>query len=288
MATGNVSRCDIFHRGEAVPFMTGAVASTAMDRFSRGEAFPAMIEAGGTAQSAVATPATATWAVAGAVLTAALTLVAAPATATWAAVTPSVSGTLTITATPATATWSAPAATLTPGALVFSVSPAAGIWRAPGAGILGGDLILPPLGEYTGTLIGGESDRLVGDYSDFLLKVTRGSDKAFRFTVYDRLTGLPADISAFQKFYFTAKRSLSDADADAVIRLTSADNEGLTVVGPGIGLVGGVVPGAATVALPARRLWLFADAEARDGDGVVKPIMAGRVLIVSDVSQDDP
>lgn len=122
------------------------------------------------------------------------------------------------------------------------------------------------------------------DFDDFSVRLRRGDGdlRQGKWTVTDAVSGTAVDLSTWQKFYFTAKRSLSDADTDAVIRLTSMD--GLDITAAAAGVIYLVVPRSATVDLPARRARLYADLQGKDAAGQIVTLAAGLVTVLPDVS----
>lgn len=88
-------------------------------------------------------------------------------------------------------------------------------------------------------------------YEDFTITMTRGDDRAFQFTVTDRVTGDPVDLTNYTNIELLGKKRLGDPDLSAVINLTVGS--GITVTTPSAGLLTFEVPKAQSNALGNRR-----------------------------------
>lgn len=93
-------------------------------------------------------------------------------------------------------------------------------------------------------------------YKDFTIEMTRGDDRAFQFTVKDKVTGNPIDLTNYSKLCFLAKKRVTDAEAAAIVNLTMG--AGITATNPVGGVLTFEVPRAQTNALGNRRHQLLA------------------------------
>lgn len=114
-----------------------------------------------------------------------------------------------------------------------------------------------------------------------LLSMTQGDKHTFDVALTDA-AGAPLDLTSVD-ITFTAKRRLSDADADALIQKTTAS--GITVdADPTTGLATLVIDAADTVGLASGPA-LFWDLQIDDGAGDVRTPLSGRLAIASDVTR---
>lgn len=121
------------------------------------------------------------------------------------------------------------------------------------------------------------------DYSDFTQVITRSDTHRFRFTVKDKLTLLPIDITSFPQFWVTSKKNLFDADADAVFQLTLG--HGITLITPSAGLAEVAIAPANTSSLDFRKYNLFTDIQMKDTSGGIWTLARGIVQVIADVTR---
>lgn len=121
-------------------------------------------------------------------------------------------------------------------------------------------------------------------YDGPTITIRRGDTNEGRFFVKDKLTGLPLDLTGWQKFWFTAKRSLEDSDGGAVIDLSSPSG-GLVVSSPTTGQIDFKMAPAVTSGLGALELTFYYDVQGKTPAGEIKTILAGRLKYCPDVRQ---
>lgn len=121
-------------------------------------------------------------------------------------------------------------------------------------------------------------------YDGPTITIRRGDTNEGRFFVKDKNTALPIDLSSWQKFWFTAKRTLEDADGTALIDLSSPSG-GLVVSSPTTGQVDFKIAPAVTSGLGASELTLFYDFQGKTPAGDIKTLLAGRLKYCPDVRQ---
>lgn len=109
----------------------------------------------------------------------------------------------------------------------------------------------------------------------------RGDDVTFDVEVTD--DGDPVPLDTATSIRFTAKRSLEDADADAVLALSLGD--GITVDVAETHIAHLVIPAASTDQLQAPT-YLVWDIEVTDEDGLIHTVAEGLLHITADVTRD--
>jgi hypothetical protein len=137
------------------------------------------------------------------------------------------------------------------------------------------------------------------------LEITRNDDESFEFTILDptRVTpeypqGVPVNLSG-AAIRFTAKRSILDDDASAVIRLDNGSLHGVTITDALNGVCVVDIPASATAGItpPAGlspeslRNWraqLVWDLQVRTSGGKTFTPLSGLLLVVPDVSISSP
>lgn len=122
------------------------------------------------------------------------------------------------------------------------------------------------------------------DFADFDLTIPLGDDYRFRITVTLKATGLPANLTGYQKFWFTAKRSWSDADLAAILAKDS-DGNGVTVSDALNGIVEIRLNAADTAALPNRRQKLYGELQMKDGTGFLESPVRGMLNLLPQLTQ---
>jgi hypothetical protein len=111
--------------------------------------------------------------------------------------------------------------------------------------------------------------------------IKRGDDYALDVPVVDTVTGDPLDITG-TRFWFTAKRSLFDADVDAVIAKDTTT--GITIIdGPG-GRARIFIDAADTEALTKRSVLRY-DVQWEDTDGGIHTVDSGDLVVELDVTR---
>jgi hypothetical protein len=116
----------------------------------------------------------------------------------------------------------------------------------------------------------------MADFDDFSLEMVRGTYYRYRVTITVAATGLPQDLTGFQKFTSSAKRWYGDLDADAVFVKTSTAGA-ITVVNAALGIIEVALQPADTSGLPNRRTRLFVDAKCLDP--VAHPLVPARGIL---------
>lgn len=121
----------------------------------------------------------------------------------------------------------------------------------------------------------------MSDYADFTWTIRRGTTEYRDFAI--TTDGEATNLTGYTQ-WFTVKRRLSDADADAVFQLT--DSAGITTVSA----VGGtgyltVLPEHTEGLVNVRQVF-FADHFAQSGAGQVFPLESGLVVVLP--SAKDP
>lgn len=112
-------------------------------------------------------------------------------------------------------------------------------------------------------------------------KIRRGDDYEFDIPIVDQVTGLPVDITGTE-FWFTAKRRLFDADADAVISKDMAT--GIAIIDAPGGRARVFIDAADTVSL-YKRTTLRYDVQWKDADGRIHTVDTGDLLVELDVTR---
>jgi hypothetical protein len=122
----------------------------------------------------------------------------------------------------------------------------------------------------------------MADYNDFAFEMWRGDSESIAAAI--TVSGVAVDITN-ASLRFTAKRALTDTDANAVFTRT---------IGTGI-TVTNAIGGLATIALiPANTLsltvptLLYCDFQLQDVPGNVSTLTTGTILVKLDVSQTAP
>lgn len=121
----------------------------------------------------------------------------------------------------------------------------------------------------------------MADYSDFSRILTQGDIHIFQFRVTEEVAGGAVDISAWQGFWLTAKRSLAEADP-GLFQL--ALGSGLSIIDAPTGLVEAAVAGSLTSSLARRRQVLFSDIQGRDAQGNTWTLLRGKFTILPQVT----
>lgn len=114
-------------------------------------------------------------------------------------------------------------------------------------------------------------------WDDFEITMTRGDDRAFRFTVKDSVTGDPINLTGYTDHRFLAKKRVEDDDADAIVDLTTG--AGITVADAAGGVLNFEVPTAQTGSLGDRRHQLLAIFRTENAAAKIKTVRRG-VLVV--------
>ncbi|MBA2505076.1 MAG: hypothetical protein H0V29_03930 [Thermoleophilaceae bacterium] len=110
------------------------------------------------------------------------------------------------------------------------------------------------------------------------LSIMRGDSKTWTFTLVDEdAVALPALTNA----WFTAKRQLRDADANAVFQLTL----GVGIVDDGGGVIRVTAAGTATAALPGAPVNLHYDLQVKPTGGAVQTALYGALAVQPDVTR---
>lgn len=140
-------------------------------------------------------------------------------------------------------------------------------------------------------------------FTGFTIAMWRGDTHRFKFVVklYDPAldpalhSELPStsdpmviqDITAWQGFWFTAKRRIKDVDADAVIALDDATVGGIERSEPLQGECLVTLLPEYTDSLPSgsRDITLFCDIQGVDANGDVFTLLTGEILLHSDVTR---
>jgi len=115
-------------------------------------------------------------------------------------------------------------------------------------------------------------------YEDFEITMTRGDERAVRFTVIDtNNSSQPVDLTGYTNLQFLAKKRFSDLDAAAVVNLTMGS--GLTVTNASGGVIDLETPRAQTNALANRRHQLPAILRGDNASGKRKTIQRGLLVV---------
>lgn len=117
------------------------------------------------------------------------------------------------------------------------------------------------------------------------LSMTRGDDESFDVVVKTK-AGVVVDITDMD-LRFTAKRAVSDLDADAVIVKTTEAGEGITVTSAVAGEARIDIDAADTDGL-TRTTRLIWDLQGTDQTGAVRTLARGTLRIAADVSRTAP
>lgn len=113
------------------------------------------------------------------------------------------------------------------------------------------------------------------------LEMFRGDTKTFDVfaTKPDPTIGTPTPIDlTAAKIWFTAKRTPTDADLNAVVALVSTGS-GITVVSAAAGQMRIAVPGASTNGLPDDPISLLYAVKVREASGVLTTVQSGALLV---------
>jgi hypothetical protein len=113
------------------------------------------------------------------------------------------------------------------------------------------------------------------DWQDFLIEPDRGNTCFLDWAV--TVNKLPQPITGWT-IWFTAKRRLTDSDAQAVIQKSTVSG-GVTISNAAGGLGFVTLQPADTTALVEARLSLWADLKAKDGAGQLFTLAKGRLTI---------
>ena len=97
---------------------------------------------------------------------------------------------------------------------------------------------------------------------------------------------VPIDLTT-GKAWFTAKRTLNDLDANAVIQL-STTTSGVILLAAPLGIVRVTIPPLATTSLPNDPVALQYDIQVSDAAGVVTTIQKGLLMVEPDVTLTTP
>lgn len=110
------------------------------------------------------------------------------------------------------------------------------------------------------------------------LTINQGDDQAISIFVEDETTGQPQDITGW-KFYFTAKRRITDSDDDAVLKKDVTDH-----IDPTEGL--SAIPlTAAETKVVDEGVYLY-DVQAKDELGnIITLVNCGRCIVIPEVTQ---
>lgn len=114
------------------------------------------------------------------------------------------------------------------------------------------------------------------------IELRRGDDRILTVTV-PPVGGVPVDLSTCQQVTFTAKRSLVDDDADAVLRYDLSDGIAVDVDDTAVALI--TVPAADSDILEAPALFVW-DVEIVDVDGLTATVADGYLRLVPDVTRE--
>jgi hypothetical protein len=116
-----------------------------------------------------------------------------------------------------------------------------------------------------------------------IYKMTRGDDRTIAGTLESG--GVAVDITGYT-LWFTAKRKLSDADASAVIRLsTDGGIGGISVISAAAGTFTISIAASLTASLPdVMQTELFYDFQIRNAAGAVQTLSKGRLIVEYDVT----
>lgn len=120
----------------------------------------------------------------------------------------------------------------------------------------------------------------MADYQDFTFQMWRGDTEVFDAAI--TVSGVAVNITGCS-LTFTAKRSLTDADADAVLQLTTTGGAIVITNGPG-GLCTISVASADTSALTVPTL-CYCDLQLVDTLGNVSTTATGTLMIKVDVTE---
>lgn len=111
----------------------------------------------------------------------------------------------------------------------------------------------------------------------------RGDTRFLDLVVTNLSTGAAQNIAG-ATFWFTAKKSLTDTDANAFIKKDNAGTGGVTITDAAAGKVRVTISPADTLAL-TRNTALFWDVQAKDPAGNEYTIDAGIMLVTLDSTQ---
>jgi hypothetical protein len=98
----------------------------------------------------------------------------------------------------------------------------------------------------------------------------------------------PVDLTGSVEIWFTAKRSFTDLDDDAVIRLGTLNTglSGITVTDAANGRARVIIPAAATAGLEPGTVFLVYDVQLLELDGTLTTVDSGRLALVDQVTRD--
>lgn len=124
-------------------------------------------------------------------------------------------------------------------------------------------------------------------YTDFAHVMTKGDTAKPEFTVKDRATGAVQNIAAWTAFRLTAKRAVTDTDAQAVFAKTLAGG-GITVVSAPGGVIRATINPADTSPLEWSGYLLFVDVQGIDAFGGTWTLAKGTLEVQPDTSRTSP
>lgn len=116
-----------------------------------------------------------------------------------------------------------------------------------------------------------------------ILAATRGDNETYQLTILDA-AGAAMDITSVLEIWFTAKSSLDDADADAVIAKTKTGG-GITIIDGPTGRADVALLPADTAGLAARRLELHWDCQVKAASGAITTVDSGTLVVSPDVTR---
>jgi hypothetical protein len=116
----------------------------------------------------------------------------------------------------------------------------------------------------------------------------RGDTYAFDIQVTKRSAGseigVPENITDW-KLWFTAKRTYSDWDSMAAVRLSSEPNDGIIFIDPVNGKAEITIPPVKTVGYPDGPVVLVYDVQAKDTNGRIFTVEGGTLTVIPDVTR---
>lgn len=118
-------------------------------------------------------------------------------------------------------------------------------------------------------------------FDDFTETMTRGDSHPIRFTV--EINQVPQDITDWSKFWFTAKRRPSDADAAAIIALTTPTDIAIIDAPNGV-LEVRIQPSHTSTIAAGTHLRLVADLQGRDPNDDLFTLAKGVLVIEPDAT----
>lgn len=122
----------------------------------------------------------------------------------------------------------------------------------------------------------------MANFQDFRVDLVRGDTKVVQFRV--KQNALAVNISAWQKFWFTAKFNVQDPDGSAVMQLATGGG-GITLADAVNGLLQITIQPANTSALAEQDYGLFADLQGKDPSGNIFTLARGVLAVAPEVTQ---